>query len=122
MPPATSDRELRRLVANLAFLEPHDVAAVMADLDATQRQNVERLLREFPGFAVPPAVEGCDTTRLSPWLAQKLQPESPDCAMTNAARDALRDCAIALFPVPAVQRKPGIFARLASALSGPSPS
>jgi hypothetical protein len=118
MPPATSDRELRRIVANLAFLEPHDVAAVMGDLDAKQRQTVERLLREFPGFALPPAVEGCDTTRLSSWLAQRLQPELSDCAMTNGAHDALRGCAMELFPAPIVQRRPGFFARLASAISG----
>ena len=118
MPPATSSRELRRIVADLAVLQPNDVAAVVRELDPEQRKTVERLLREFSGIAAPPVVEGCDTTRLSSWLARRLWPDSSDAAMTDKARDALRDCAIALFPAPPGRHRVGLFARLASAILG----
>ncbi|HWA90276.1 MAG TPA: hypothetical protein VG889_09595 [Rhizomicrobium sp.] len=110
-----AERDLRRMVVDLAALVPEDREAVLGELDAPQRRTVERLLAEFSGggFAeevAAEAVPGCDSAKLSPWLADRMSERS---TMTAHAREALRKSAMALFPkTDAPARQPGLFARL----------
>jgi hypothetical protein len=108
------------MIADLATLPPDDAAAVLAELDAEQRRTVERLLQEVSGIGLarPPAIAGCDTSRLSSWIAQRLQPELLDCVMTAHARETLRSCATSLYPAVTAVRAPGLFARLAVSFAG----
>lgn len=117
-----ADRDLRQLVVRLAALLPEDREAVLGGLDPRQRPVVERLLREFMGEAEPEPppvpVPGCDTLKLSPWLAERMSDQS--CAkMTPHAREALRAGAIALYPKPPQPaREPGFFSRIAQLVTG----
>jgi hypothetical protein len=91
------DRELRRIIVDLAALHSDDREAVLSDLAPEHRRTIERLLREFLGFGfeeqtVPaaPAPE-YDRSSLSPWLIQRLDADSAD--VTAHARKTLHDCA-----------------------------
>src|SRR5690348_7900600 len=101
MSPRAPDQDLRRMVVDLAALQPDDIAAVLAELSENQRGTVEHLLRDFSGFGfggpTPPSeTQKYDVTRLSPWLIQKLENSE---GMADQARAVLRDCALELFPV-----------------------
>ena len=48
------DRDLRRLVAELASVGPEDLEAILGDLDAPQRRTVTELLAAYAGAAEPP--------------------------------------------------------------------
>ncbi len=129
MPHPSPDPALRRMVADLAQLHVHDIAAILDDLDAADRHVVEGLLREHANYFedVPPPAsappdEPIDTARLSPWLARRLLPADGDgFAVTSEARQALRDAVIRLNATPAqpvAATKFGFFRRKAAA---PSP-
>jgi hypothetical protein len=98
------DRELRRMVVDLAALQPDDREAVLSDLALDHRGTIERLLRELLGFgfeeqALPaaPAPE-YDRSSLSPWLIQRLDADSAD--VTGHARKTLHDCAKRICTTP----------------------
>lgn len=112
MPHPAPDHALRRIVADLAVLHADDVAAVLGELDAAQRQTVEGLLRDYAAYFDPAQTQkpedriGYDASQLSPWLVQRLQTEGqPDFEMTAQARQALHDCAVRLYPAPATRPK-----------------
>ncbi len=97
------DRALNRLIVQLSRQSEADVMAILENLDAAERSQVETLLEELRvGSALPdpPAVPpgpAYDITRLSPWLAERL--EASD-AITPQARQILMDCATRLYPMP----------------------
>jgi hypothetical protein len=120
MPPARSDRALRRLVAELARAHPDDVAAVLAELEPTPRERVQALIGAYLGQAPPEqvvetlepqAAEAADALGLglSPWLARRVRgEEAPDggrsadaSRMTQTAQSALRAAAEELAPAHA---------------------
>lgn len=77
MPPPSSDRALRRLVADLAAHSPASVAAVLNELDAGQRETVLALLGSYHGMSIAtPLPEIAETPRpiagLSSWLQMRL--------------------------------------------------
>jgi len=108
------DRELRRMIVRLAALAPDDCSAVLADLDADQRNTVERLLGEFAGAPAAPTAP-FDLARFSPWIVRRLLTDRFDGDMTVHARETLRDCAHGLFPaneaLPANRRRRSWLAR-----------
>ena len=76
MPLPAADRNLRRLVAELATTTKDDVAAVLAGLEERQRERVEALLAEYRGPEASPAGGGdrrqpVIVSDLSPWLADR---------------------------------------------------
>jgi hypothetical protein len=112
---ANTDRSLRRLVADMAALHADDVAAILGQLGAAERETVERLLKEYASFAKFPAAPtpaepiAYDTSALSPWLRQRLEMSgNPRPAVAARLQQALRDHAARLFPVPvSVAGRPG---------------
>jgi len=92
------DRELRRLIVRLAGLGPKDLSAVLADLDPEQRKSVEHLLGELAGKPAPPSAP-FDLARFSPWMVRRLLTDRFEGDMTVHAREILRECAQALFPM-----------------------
>jgi hypothetical protein len=100
MPPSSSEKALRRMVADLTALHPADISAVLGELDPGHRGVVEELLRDYTGFAENIAddfaTKGYETSHLSPWLRQKI--EGKDGAMTDHTRKALAVAAAKLFP------------------------
>jgi hypothetical protein len=105
------DRSLRRIVADLAGLHAEDISAVLGDLDAGQRRRIESLLRESAGQSEQ---EMYDVARVSEWLQQRI--ESTAFAMTPAARETLRSCAVELYPFTMQwsATRPGALQRLAA--------
>lgn len=118
-----AERELRRMVVDLAALLPEDREAVLSELDASQRRVLEDMLREFGGEALageavaPDAVAGCDASKFSPWLVERMA-ETSSAATTAEARKALHDCAVALYPRSERERSPGLFSRFAAVIAG----
>ena len=118
-----AERDLRRMVVDLAALLPEDREAVLSELDISQRRALEGMLREFSGeglaaeTAAADAVAGCDASRFSPWLVERMAEES-GASTTAASRQALHDCAVALYPRTAPQRSAGMFSRLATLIGG----
>lgn len=99
------DRELRRMIVDLAALHSDDLEAVLSDLPPNHRSTIERLLREFLGFgfdfgeqALPTPAPEYDRSRLSPWLIQRLDADSAD--VTAHARKTLGDCAKRICATP----------------------
>jgi hypothetical protein len=98
------DRQLRRLIINLASLHREDLEAILGELDAGQHTTVERLLREFVGFGFADeksdlaAAPAYDRSRISAWMLQRL--ESDAVAITPQAREVLRECAKRVCEVP----------------------
>lgn len=105
------ERALRRLVADLSQAQAEDVAAVLAQLDPSQRHKVEALLAAYRGGATvtpiqtvahAPAGPEPETPEIfegvSPWLAARLGERRAlrlaeaglDHAMTAPAVAALR--------------------------------
>jgi len=78
MPLPASERQLRRVVAELAGATPEDIQAVLSGLEESQRERVEALLAVFneeTGAPPSPAAPEADATtlaRLSPWLRARL--------------------------------------------------
>lgn len=82
MPPAASDRALKRLVADLAAQRAEDVEAVLDQLDARQREKVQAMLASYLGPIEPPVdpepvnvrrtIDYAKIDGLSPWLAARL--------------------------------------------------
>jgi hypothetical protein len=110
MPP---DRQLRRMVVDLAALHGDDVAAVLEQLDPEQRRKVETLLKEFSAFGFGDAAASSpsiDTARVSSWLIERTVASA---SMTASARAALLRCATQLYPAPpsAKRARPTLFAR-----------
>ncbi|MEJ0027189.1 MAG: hypothetical protein WDN01_14265 [Rhizomicrobium sp.] len=101
MPQPAPDRGLRRIVAELSGLHGDDVAAILAELGAAERQTVETLLRDFEGVlagAAVPAPEAettFDASRFSAWLTERLSRAGD---MTPHARRTLVACAARVAP------------------------
>lgn len=118
-----AERELRRMVVDLAALLPEDREAVLGELDVAQRRMLEDMLREFNGESLAAetvsadAVAGCDASKFSPWLVERMSGESAS-ATAAEARKALHDCAVALYPRTEVLREPGLFSRVAAIIAG----
>jgi hypothetical protein len=101
MSSASSERALRRLVAELAEAAPEDVEAVLEGLQPDQRAQVRSLLMSYSGE--PPADQPAparrkvetEDLRLSPWLRARLRASDAGegFAMTTAAGQALRHAA-----------------------------
>ncbi len=110
------DRELRRLIANLASARPEDVTAVLDGLPPAARERARALLAEYLGEPLPaqrliapePAPQRPLPSKpiklegLSEWLAARLE-QGPigrhgdqSFSLTPTACDALRACAAAL--------------------------
>jgi len=98
------ERQLRRLVADLARVHVDDLEAVLGELDATERGTVETLLREYAGLVEPAndgnETPGCDRVAVSAWLVERFE-ERADIAMTAAGRSALQQTAVRLYPATA---------------------
>lgn len=118
MPLPAADRNLRRLVAELATTTKDDIAAVLAGLEETQRERAEALLAEYrnpgasaagPGDRRAPAALG----DLSPWLVDRWARSNLEearageamqiwsghdltCAMTPTALAALREAVLSV--------------------------
>jgi hypothetical protein len=118
-----AERELRRMVVDLAALLPEDREAVLGELDAPQRRVLEDMLRAFNGEALaaeavaPDAVAGCDASKFSPWLVERMA-ETSAAATTSDVRKALHDCAVALYPRTERERNPGLLSRFAAVIGG----
>jgi hypothetical protein len=104
MPP---DRELRRMVVDLASLHADDVEAVLDRLDPSQRRKVEILLREFSAFGFGGATaahsaraDAIDRARVSSWLLGRTDPDCTEARLTPLARSTLREAALRLYPAP----------------------
>lgn len=75
------DRDLRRLVAELAATSAEDLEAILSGLDPAQRQQVGGLLADYSGApeaaeSLPPPPAPKPPPRLSglsPWLAARLR-------------------------------------------------
>lgn len=104
MPPITSDRALRVLVAELATTTTEDVAAVLALLEPKASAQVRALLAAYGGIddvaegdSKPAAV---DTSALSEWLAARTLGKHPGGTaayeMTPAVAGALRNIVAAM--------------------------
>jgi hypothetical protein len=121
MPPVP-DRELRKMIVDLASLHGDDLDAVLDGLDASGRRTVERLLQDLSGAKIeappPGAAAACDLARFSPWMVRRLLADRADGEMTAHARTALNDCARVLYPAVADTRAPGAFAKLAHLVTG----
>lgn len=103
MPPP--DRELRRLVADLAAASADDVEEILADLDDGQRTRVRVMLADYLGEPVgipkaPPPPEGSPPppvviaalVGLSPWLGARLaRSVEPGLGISGRRRDARAD-------------------------------
>jgi len=100
------DRDIRRLVIDLAGMHADDAAAVLGELDEAQRGTVQRLLDEFSGFAFLDGrkPEDFDAAMLSPWLAGRIAQEQ---ALTDKTRGLLREIATELWPLPAKRQGRG---------------
>ena len=118
MPRPTSDRALRRLVAELAMLGDEDVEDILGQLNSSQRDAVESMLAELRGPYVQsdPTPPRIDLAGLSPWLSVRLggpparrglfgrdrkidaygRAAQTDFRMTPPALDALKSCALAV--------------------------
>ncbi len=110
MPPADTDRRLRRLVAKLAAASAEDVETILDDLEPRQRTVVSSLLAEYLGGETAPAVQATEPASLafagfSSWLTLRLtnsaepgvagsQPAS--FSMTPTAMTGLREAAAIL--------------------------
>lgn len=111
LPSASMERQLRRLVTELADMSEEDVAAILAELTEERRRMVSDLLRIYAGARRGGATKatravGIDMSRLSPWLVERLDiGRSTECAMTAHGREILRDCSRRLF---ASERVPDI--------------
>ncbi len=103
MPPSAPERDLRRIVAELAGLHGDDLAAILAELGADERRTVETLLHEYKVGtsavdAAPPVQDPMfDATRLSPWLAARMRDTH---GVTPHARRTLQACAARICPAP----------------------
>jgi hypothetical protein len=115
------------MIVELAALQPHDLAAILGELDQRQRTSVERLLQDFLGFGLgdpePPQREkSFDRSRFSPWLLQRLEEEDGAVRLSDATRAALRVCAGDLYPISAARRpngkQSGLFGRRKPAHEG----
>ncbi|MDR3508517.1 MAG: hypothetical protein P4L64_11515 [Caulobacteraceae bacterium] len=88
MPAPQSERALRRLVAELAGLEPQDVEGVLAELDPVPRRAVHNLLQAYLGVpATAPSNAASDTPDLeglSPWLRERVERALGDTAGSPA--------------------------------------
>jgi hypothetical protein len=101
------------MVADLALLHGDDISAILNELGPKERSAVEDLLREHAAYfdeaptAPPPEpVAEFDPTRLSPWLVQRLHADASNRMMTAAARQALRDAAVRLYPLSEAMAQP----------------
>lgn len=98
MPPTGSDRELRRLVADLAATTSEDMAAVLGMLDPRHAAQVRSMLAAYGGvadaFHVEAAAATVNTEGLSDWLAARVTNRQPAgleaYRMTPPAVEALR--------------------------------
>lgn len=124
MPRRQSDRDLRRLVADLATTGQADVEAILETLEPDQRRTVATLLEDYlgrrerpkpppqPPRRTPPEALAPRIPGLSPWLALRLRQSLTDpaaprralgrpavvAAITPAALETLRSCAATLAP------------------------
>jgi hypothetical protein len=96
---------LRRLVADLSALHADDAAIVLSELEPSQRQRVQALMRELSdfGFAMEQSAKddirtSIDVTVFSPWFLERLEQDHGQ--ITPRARARLRDCAGRLYPAP----------------------
>lgn len=105
MPLPNPDAAVHAIVAELAALHTEDSAAILAVLNEHERTIIEQLLRTHikpieTSFAASDAASRYDPSRLSPWLAQRLQTaKSVENDMTPQARQTLLDCVTQLYPV-----------------------
>ena len=97
MPPTGSDRELRRLVADLAATTSEDMAAVLGMLDPRHAAQVRSMLAAYGGVADAFHVEAAATVNtegLSDWLAARVTNRQPAgleaYRMTPSAVEVLR--------------------------------
>ena len=96
----SSERSLRRLVAQLAAAAPDDIEAVLAELDDDQRARIHELLKSYEGQGASPASPRPSTTTLSTeglsgWLALRVRDlgSASHGGLTAAAAQALREVA-----------------------------
>ncbi|MEI9930263.1 MAG: hypothetical protein WDM89_06860 [Rhizomicrobium sp.] len=120
--PLNPDRNLRRVVLRLAVLPSEDIEGILSEFDADARARVKALLSEFAApiksTATPASVSSCDASRLSPWIVDRLLPDS-NVEIAEAVCAELHRCAATLFPAAApVARRPRLFERMAIALAG----
>lgn len=90
-----SNPVIRRMIVKLAGLHAEDLAAILAELEGSERQTVEQLLEEFTApfeNARGETSASVDPTRFSPWLAARLVSQAGG-DMTSAAGKALCECA-----------------------------
>lgn len=113
MAPARFDRELRRLVSEIATLPPDDLEAILAEFDPGSRRRLSDLVAEYLDA---PAAHGSPRPDLSAWLQRRLDAAlsssaADGFALTAAAHEALRASAVQLPPPPPSARSggPGIW-------------
>lgn len=95
----TSERALRRIVADLAAATPEDAADVIGTLPPAQADRVRALLAEVLGVEATPqpmeiakAAAGPSLAELSPWLVTRFEAHGDeiDLGMTPLALAALK--------------------------------
>jgi hypothetical protein len=107
------DRELRRLIVDLAVLSAEDIAAILEELVPEQRTRIAALIGEFTGFgfgeqpSIPEPPIEIDRSHLSPWLVDRIDGVASDGTITVRAREALRRCALQLHPAAGASGRSG---------------
>lgn len=107
---ASSERTLRKMVAELAEMPAQAREAVLSQLGDAQRERVHALLDEYRGPDPSPRTPALSIARhelpsgLSPWLVELLGSDdaagrSDDASLTSDTLDALRECAAELTTV-----------------------
>jgi hypothetical protein len=96
------DRNLRRLITDLADLDAEDITAILDRLDPVSRGRADALLHDYAGQEAPTPRDqtpvGFDQSSFSPWLTELFRDQR---SMTPHAHRVLVSCAAGLHPAPA---------------------
>lgn len=120
MRPPESEIALRRIVSDLADLDPRDVGAILDMLDPAHRRQVEMLLAQYTVVRTGRPASGperVDLGLLSPWLAERVRTAD---GMTVRLAELLRDSAETTLPErPIVEEaRPALLSQLLNLLPG----